>query len=121
MLRLVLEDRMSNAVEYTSIRNRAMIEGVRSQAGKAIVLVRGAGVQFDPRYADKLIKMCHRLHNQEAVEVLDIAFADMSRIGHRLRGSVWPKGRVGMGASFHCSLHRPQSRVMDDPGDVLVF
>jgi light-regulated signal transduction histidine kinase (bacteriophytochrome) len=93
MLRLVSKDRMSNAVKYTSIRNRAMIEDMRSYVGKAVLSVRGAGVPFDPRYADKLITMRQRFHNEEAVEVLDIAFADMSRIGHRLRGSVWAEGR----------------------------
>ena len=70
-----------------------MIEDMRSYVGKVIVLVRGAGVPLSPRYADKLIRMLQRLHNEEAVEVLDIAFADMSRIGHRLRGSVWAEGR----------------------------
>jgi two-component system, chemotaxis family, sensor kinase Cph1 len=85
-----------------------MIEDMRSYAVKAISLVRGAGVPLSPRYADKLIRMLQRLHNEEAVEVLDIAFADMSRIGGRLTCSVWAEGRVGIGASFHCALHRPQ-------------
>jgi light-regulated signal transduction histidine kinase (bacteriophytochrome) len=62
MLRLVSKDRMSNAVGYTSTQDRAMIEDMRSYVGKVIVLVRGAGVPFDPRYADKLIKMRQRLH-----------------------------------------------------------
>jgi light-regulated signal transduction histidine kinase (bacteriophytochrome) len=66
---------------------------MRSYAVKAISLVRGAGVPLSPRYADKLIRMLQRLHNEEAVEDLDIAFADMSRIGHRLRGGVWAEGR----------------------------
>ena len=70
-----------------------MIEGIRCHAREAVFSVRGAGVPFDPRYADKLIRMLQRLHNEEAVEVLNIAFADMSRIGHRLRGSVWAEGR----------------------------
>jgi light-regulated signal transduction histidine kinase (bacteriophytochrome) len=61
--------------------------------GKAIFSVRGDDVQFDPRYADKLIIMRQRLHNEEAVEVLGIAFVDMSGIGHRLMGSVWAEGR----------------------------
>jgi light-regulated signal transduction histidine kinase (bacteriophytochrome) len=108
MLRLVLKDRMSNVVKYTSIRNRAMIEGMRSHAGKAVFSVCSASVQFDSRCADKLIGMLQRLYKEDDVEGLDIAAADVRRIVHRLTGSVWAKGRVGIGASFHFALHRPQ-------------
>jgi hypothetical protein len=65
-----------------------MIEGMRSHAGKAVFFVRGAGVQVDPRYADRLIRMLQRLHNEEEVESLDTAFAtafaNVRHIGHRL-------------------------------------
>jgi light-regulated signal transduction histidine kinase (bacteriophytochrome) len=87
---------MSNVVKYTSTRKRAIIKDMSSYAGKAIFLIRGSSVQLDSQYADKLIKMCQRLHNEEAVEVLDIAFVNMSRIGHRVRDSVWAEvGRHG--------------------------
>jgi light-regulated signal transduction histidine kinase (bacteriophytochrome) len=85
-----------------------MIEGIRCHAREAVFSVRGAGVPFDPRYADKLIRMLQRLHNEDEVEGLDIADADVRRIVHRLTCSVWAEGRVGIGASFHCALHRPQ-------------
>jgi chemotaxis family two-component system sensor kinase Cph1 len=88
--------------------------------GKVIYFIRSDGVQFDPRYADRLVGMLQRLQNEEVVEGLGIGigFVNLRVIVHRLGGSVWADGR-GQG-SLHFSLYGPQGRVMDDLGDVFV-
>jgi signal transduction histidine kinase len=108
LLRLALENLLSNAWKFTSREDRARIEfgSVSQDGGGRAYYVRDTGVGFDEAYAGKLFGAFQRLHKAEEFEGTGIGLATVQRIVHRHGGRVWAEGEVGEGATFFFTLKR---------------
>ena len=107
MLRVVMENLLSNAWKFTGKRAIARVEfGVTSKDDKPVYFVRDDGAGFEMAYVDKLFGAFQRLHRATEFPGLGIGLATIQRIIHRHGGLTWAEGEVERGATFYFTLSR---------------
>jgi signal transduction histidine kinase len=105
LLRIVLENLLSNAWKFSSRTEGARIDvGSTKNGGGREFFVRDNGAGFDPAYAEKLFKPFQRLHLESEFEGTGIGLTTAQRILRRHGGSIRAESRVGSGATFYFSL-----------------
>jgi len=105
LLRVVLENLISNACKYSGNEDQALIEFATCQSdGERVYLVRDNGAGFDMAQAGKLFTPFQRLHTDREFNGFGIGLATVQRIIQRHGGRIWAKGEVGNGASFYFTL-----------------
>ncbi|MEO5988808.1 MAG: PAS domain S-box protein, partial [Candidatus Eisenbacteria bacterium] len=108
LLRVALENLMSNAWKYTrGAVDPHIIVGSRLEMGQTVYFVGDNGAGFDMRYVSKLFAPFQRLHTEAEFEGLGIGLATVARVIHRHGGRVWGIGEPGVGATFAFSLEVP--------------
>jgi signal transduction histidine kinase/CheY-like chemotaxis protein len=108
LLRIALENLLSNAWKFTARQDRAQIEfGTGTdKEGRLVYFVRDNGAGFDPKYAAKLFSPFQRLHSETQFAGTGIGLATVQRIIHRHGGQVWAESAVDCGAGFYFTLGR---------------
>jgi PAS domain S-box-containing protein len=105
LLKLVLENLLSNAWKFTGKHAQARIEfGVTPNGGKPAYFVKDDGAGFDMAYAEKLFAPFQRLHGMAEFPGTGIGLALVQRIIHRHGGRIWAEGGVEKGATFYFTV-----------------
>ena len=105
LVRHVVTNLLSNALKFSSGRERPVIEvGSRSEGDRVVYFVKDDGAGFDMKYADKLFGVFQRLHSSSEFPGVGVGLAIVHRIVTRHGGTVSATGRVGKGAEFTFSL-----------------
>ena len=105
LLRVVLDNLLSNAWKFTGSRELTKIEfGVTPSGVGPAYFVRDNGAGFDMAYVDKLFGAFQRLHAVTEFEGMGIGLATVKRIVHRHGGEVWAEGETEVGATFYFTL-----------------
>jgi hypothetical protein len=105
LMRIALENLLSNAWKFTSRQADATIEiGTETQAGQQVYYVRDNGAGFDMNYASKLFGAFQRLHSNDDYPGTGVGLATVQRIISRHGGRIWAESAVGKGATFFFTL-----------------
>lgn len=105
LIRILLENLLSNAWKYTQKSSYARVEfGVAVKQNKNIFYVKDNGVGFDMHYAYKLFTPFQRLHSDNEFEGTGVGLATAKRIVQRHNGGIWAKAAVGKGSTFYFTL-----------------
>jgi len=105
LLRVVLDNLLSNAWKYTSRHPSACIEfGQMNSNGDRIYYVKDDGAGFDPAYAGKLFGAFQRLHGASEFPGTGVGLATVHRILLRHGGRIWAESEVEKGATFYFTV-----------------
>jgi PAS domain S-box-containing protein len=105
LMKVVFTNLLSNALKYTRLREKAVIEiGQVVQDGQQVIYVRDNGVGFDMKYADKLFGVFQRLHRSEEFEGAGVGLAIVRRIIRKHHGTIWALSAPDGGATFFFTL-----------------
>jgi signal transduction histidine kinase len=106
LVRLVLENLLSNAWKFTGRSEQACVqfEAVRNDGDGLAYCVRDNGVGFSMEYAGQLFGPFQRLHRQDEFDGTGIGLATVHRIIQRHHGEVWCEAEEGKGATFYFTL-----------------
>jgi signal transduction histidine kinase len=106
LMRVVLQNFLSNAWKYSRHAEPAEIRFSRSQhgAGMQEFCVRDNGAGFDMAYAEQLFQPFKRLHTNQQFEGSGVGLATVQRVVQRHGGAVRGEGVIGKGAVFCFSL-----------------
>jgi signal transduction histidine kinase len=105
LLRLVLENLLSNSWKYSARSEPARISlQCREHQGRRVFEVRDNGAGFDMRQADRLFGLFQRLHSQSEFPGTGVGLASVQRIVRRHGGEIWAESAPGQGACFSFTL-----------------
>jgi len=111
MIQQVVTNLVSNAVKFTRLRKRAVIQiDAVPRGGEVIVSVRDNGIGFDMKDMNRLFGLFQRLHRKEDFEGSGVGLAHVRRIIAKHGGRTWAEGFPGKGAVFYFSLPVPKTR-----------
>jgi signal transduction histidine kinase len=115
LIKNVLENLLGNAWKFTSREADARIEfGAMARDGERVYYVRDNGAGFDPRQADKLFTLFHRLHPAQEFPGTGVGLASVRSIIANHGGRVWAEGAVGKGATLYFTLGASPARLRPD-------
>jgi signal transduction histidine kinase len=106
LLRVAMENLLSNAWKYTSKKPRARISFGCKRAGdeSGVYFVQDDGAGFDMAYAGKLFAPFQRLHADSEFSGTGIGLATVARIIHKHGGHIRAEAAEGKGAIFSFTL-----------------
>lgn len=106
LIRVVLENLLSNAWKYSSKRevSRIGFTCAKDETGRSVYRVSDNGAGFNSRYADRLFKPFARLHDSRDFPGIGIGLATVHRIIQRHGGEIWAQSDGVSGAQFMFTL-----------------
>jgi PAS domain S-box-containing protein len=106
LLKIAFENILSNAIKYTSKKEKSTIEiGTKSVKNDYItVFVKDNGAGFDMKYINRLFRVFQRLHSNEEFEGIGIGLANVKQIITKHNGFITAESKLNIGTTFYVNL-----------------
>lgn len=105
MLRVVVQNLLSNALKFTRLREKPEISvRHRRTEERDIITIQDNGVGFDPQHKEQAFGIFKRLHKADQFEGSGVGLAIVQRIVAKHDGEVWAESAVDQGTSIHVAL-----------------
>lgn len=109
LLRQVLTNLISNALKYSSKKEKPTVEIKSIANGDELeVIVKDNGAGFNMDYYDKLFGVFQRLHSDKEFQGTGVGLALTQKIITKHGGRIWATSEPGNGAVFHFTLPQKQ-------------
>lgn len=112
MIEQVVVNLTSNAVKYSSKKEKPVIEVGATETDEAVTIyIKDNGAGFDMKNYNRLFGAFQRLHGLSEFEGSGVGLMIIKRIIDRHGGKVWAEAKVNEGATFYFSLPKqPQGQ-----------
>ncbi|MBX7180789.1 MAG: PAS domain-containing protein [Bacteroidia bacterium] len=111
LLRQVLTNLISNALKYSSKKEKPTVEIKSIANGDELeVIVKDNGAGFNMDYYDKLFGVFQRLHSDKEFQGTGVGLALTQKIITKHGGRIWATSEPGNGAVFHFTLPQKQQQ-----------
>lgn len=111
LLRIVMENLLSNAWKFTSRTKHPRIEvGAREEGSERVFFVRDNGAGFNAALSHKLFRAFERLHHDAQFEGLGVGLSTVHRVIEKHQGRIWAESTEGSGATFNFTVPEPKPR-----------
>lgn len=105
MIFQVLTNLLNNALKYSQLREKPLIEIGQFTKNKIITyFVKDNGIGFDKKHADRIFGMFNRLVKQSEFKGSGIGLAIARRIIEKHQGKIWAESDLDQGATFYFQL-----------------
>jgi len=105
LLRIALENLLSNAWKYTGEVEHPRIEfGAIDREGSRIFFVRDNGAGFDTSQVNRLFGAFEEIDTAAPFECQGLGLAVVQRVIDKHGGRIWAEGAVGRGATFYFAI-----------------
>lgn len=101
LLRIVLENLLSNAWKYTAKQAIPRIEFGKTDNA---FFVRDNGAGFNMNHIAKLFQPFQRLHSPQDFSGSGIGLSTVQRVIQKHKGRIWAEGKINQGATFYFTL-----------------
>ena len=105
MIRQVVVNLISNAVKYSSKKEKPVVKVGFEQIGTEVIFhISDNGAGFDMAHYSRLFGAFQRLHGMSEFEGTGIGLTLIKTIIEKHKGRVWAEGKVNEGATFYFTL-----------------
>lgn len=105
LIRIVLENVLSNAWKFTSKKPETKISfDSFLRDNNQVFYIKDNGAGFDMKYKDKLFKPFQRLHSTSQFKGTGVGLATVYRIIKKHGGEIWAESQPGKGSTFYFTL-----------------
>ncbi|MDX1314282.1 MAG: ATP-binding protein [Eudoraea sp.] len=108
-LRQVFQNLISNAIKFRAEADPEVEVSASEEPDSWTFHIKDNGIGFDPKHAEEIFEVFHRLHSRDKYSGTGIGLAICKKIIERHGGKIWAESEPGKGTVFHFSLPKRES------------